>query len=220
MTDKLLKAAGLFGVYFCASMFLAMLIVGTYIKFAWGIDKNKWNMAVATLQGYDTLAIKQAIKERIQEMSYDEVLKIRAERLRKEEATENIDTSVVTVAASLDERRIDEKLLAIEQRKKDFDESLKKQLDKAKSEGMMEFTRSIEAMEAEAAKDVILRLIKDHAATERVLIALLAMEEKKRDEIYAAMQGEEELKELCILLQRIGDGEPMRKVLEDAEKQR
>jgi len=46
------------------------------------------------------------------------------------------------------------------------------------------------------------------------------MEEKKRDEIYAAMQGEEELKELCILLQRIGDGEPMRKVLEDAEKQR
>ena len=218
MIDKLLKAAGLFGLYFCASMFLAMLIVGTYLKFAWGIDKNKWNMAVATLQGYDTLAIKKAVQERIQEMSYDEVLRIRATGLREKEAEQNIDTSVVGVAASLDERRINEQLLAIEQKRKDFDDTVKKQLDKYKTAGLMEETRAIEAMEAEDAKDVILRLIKDHAATERVLIMLLAMEEKKRDEIYAAMQGEEELKELCRLLQRIGDGEPMSKVAKDAAK--
>jgi len=91
---------------------------------------------------------------------------------------------------------------------------------RASSAGLDEQTRILEAGSPEWAKEVIRKLWKD-GANQRVLQILMAMEEKSRERILFAMleSNDEELKDLCEIMQKIGDGEPMRSLLEEAAKE-
>lgn len=218
MLDKILRITGTIALYGCASMFLASLVLLTYLRFAWDVNESKRVKMLAIAQGHDLSEIQRAVEDRIAEMSYEEVLEKRAKRLREDEIKGGSGEKEVTDTLLADEKRIDTKLKQIQTRKDTFDKYVKDYQDRAKAIGLAEETRLIEEAEPEFAKDIILGLIKDHGATERVLTMLLAMDENNRSEILYAMQTEEELKELCILLQKIGDGEPLSKVLEEAKE--
>ena len=218
MLDKLLKITGTLALYGCASMFLATLLLGAYLTYAWNIDQTKRIRLLALAQGHDITDIQKAVEDRIAEMSYDQVLELRAKRLREEEAKKMSSEAEVTELLLADEKKINAELKKIRKEREAFDKYVKDYQDRARSAGLAEETRIIEEAEPEFAKDVILRLLRERGATQRVLTMLMAMDEKNRSEILYAMQGEDEQKELIDLLQRIGDGEPMSKVLEEAEE--
>jgi len=217
MLDKLLKITGTVALYGCTSLFLALLLLGAYLKYAWQIDGVRWAQIVALAQGHDIFGLHEKVEQAIAEMSYEEVLQIRAKRLRDEEfARETGGQPSDTLPA--DEIKINAKLQEIKDSRAAFDKYVKDYIDKTKEAGLAEQTRLIEEAKPECAKDIILGLIKDHGAVERVLTMLLRMDDEVRGKILYRMQKEEELKELCNLLQRIGNGEPLAKVLEEAKK--
>lgn len=218
MLDKLLKITGTAALYGCTSLLLASLLLAGYLTYAWKIDKSKRIRMLAIAQGHDLAEIQRAVEDRIAEMSYEEVLKLRAKRLREEEAKQFTSEESVTRMLLADEKKIDAKILQNEKMRKDFDKYVKDYLDRTKAAGLAEETRLIEQAEPDFAKDIILGIIKDFGDYERVLTMLLAMEEQSRGEILYAMQKEEELKELVNLLQKIGNGEPLSKVVEEAKK--
>ncbi len=216
MLDKLLRISGTMTLYGCTSMFLAMLLLGAYLKYAWKIDNVKWAQMLAIAQGHDLFNIHQQVEDKIAEMSYEEVLQIRAKRMRNEEIKEILGKPSDTIIA--DEMKISDKIKELKDLRAGFDKYVNDYLKSTQEAGLAEQTRIIEGAEPEFAKKIILGLIKDHGATPRVLTMLLAMDEKKRSDILYTMQDEPELKELCTLLQRIGNGEPLSKVAEDAAK--
>jgi hypothetical protein len=219
--DKLLKLSGTAALYGCTSLFLASVILGLYLKYAWQIDHAKWVKILAVAQGLELADIQQAVQDRIAEMSFDEVLERRAKRIREDEfQRDSIEKQIVVAPPPpVEEPKPDEKTAkADDSREKAFEKKVKDYLDQAKATGLAEETRLLEKMEPEQAKEVIRRLWKD-GAIQRVLTMLLAMEDKNRGEILYSMQADEELKDLCDILQRIGNGEPLSSVIEDAAKQ-
>ncbi len=217
MLDKLLKITGTLTLYGCASMFLAALLLGAYLIYAWDIDKTKRIRLLALAQGHDITAIRKAVEDRIAEMSYDEVLEIRAKRLREEEAQGMSSDREIGSLLSADSKKIDGELKKIRSEREAFDRYVKDWQDKNRAAGLAEETRLLAEAEPEWARDRILELLREHGATERVLTMLMAMDEENRSAILYSMEGGPEQKELVDLLQRIGNGEPMSKVLEDAE---
>ncbi|MDR2438171.1 MAG: hypothetical protein LBE12_02215 [Planctomycetaceae bacterium] len=220
MLDKLLKITGTLALYGCTSMFLAAVILGAYLKYAWQIDHEKWIKMLAIAQGFEIADIQRAVEDRIAEMSYEEVLEVRAKRTREDEFQRESVAQTIVIAPPPAETPVEEKKKA-EQKDdsliKAFEKRLAEEKKKANDAGIAEETRLLEEMEPEQAKEVIRRLIKD-GAMQRVLTMLLAMEEKNRGEILYAMQGEEELKDLCDILQRIGNGEPLTSLIDNAAK--
>ncbi|MDR3199680.1 MAG: hypothetical protein LBU34_17580 [Planctomycetaceae bacterium] len=219
MLDKLLKITGTTALYGCTSMFLAAIILGAYLKYAWQVDHEKWIKMLAVAQGFEIADIQKAVEDRIAEMSYEEVLEYRAKRIREDEFQQESIAKTTVIAPPPPAPPIEEK--KPEQKDdsmiKAFEKRLAEEKKKANDAGLAEETRLLENMEPEQAKEVIRRLIKD-GATQRVLTMLLAMEEKNRGEILYTMQGEEELKDLCDILQRIGNGEPLTSLIDNAAK--
>ncbi|MDR1142138.1 MAG: hypothetical protein LBL62_10620 [Planctomycetaceae bacterium] len=219
MLDKLLKITGTLALYGCTSMFLAAVILGVYLKYAWRIDHEKWIKMLAVAQGFEIADIQKAVEDRIAEMSYEEVLELRAKRTREDEFQRGSIEKTIVIAPPPVETPVAE--TKPEQKTKDdslikaFEKRLAEEKKKAGEAGLAEETRLLENMEPEQAKEVIRRLLKD-GAIQRVLTMLLAMEEKNRGEILYTMQGDEELKDLCDILQRIGNGEPLTSLIDNA----
>ncbi len=216
MLDKLLKITGTLALYGCASMFLATLLLGAYLMYAWNIDKNKRIMLLALAQGLDVAAVQQAVEDRIAEMSYDQVLELRAKRLREEEAKGVSSERPVNELLLADGQKVNAELQKIRSEREAFERYVKDWQERNRAAGLAEETRLLEEAEPEWARDRILELLRDQGATERVLTMLMAMDEANRSAILYSMQGGPEQKELVDLLQRIGNGEPMAQVLEDA----
>lgn len=217
MLDKLLKISGTIALYGCTSTFLAMLILAGYLSYAWKIDKAKRLRLLAIAQGHDIADLQKRVEDEIARMSYEEVLELRAKRLREEEFKQDGSEKIVTEKLLVDEKQIDEKLRQFRRQRDSFDKHVNDYLAKAKAAGLAEQTRLIEEAEPELAKDIILGILKDYSDYDRVLTMLLAMDERNRGEILYAMQGQEEQKKLVELLQRIGNGEPLSKVAEEAK---
>lgn len=218
MLDKLLKLSGTVALYGCTSTFLAMLILGAYLTYAWKIDKDKRLRLLAIAQGHDIADLQKRVEDEIARMSYEEVLELRAKRLREQEFEQNSGEQIVTERLLLDEKQIDEKLRQFRRQREIFDKYIEDYIAKTRSTGIARETRLIEEAEPEMAKNIILGIITQFADYDRVLTMLLSMDEKKQGEILYAMEGEEEQKTLVDLLQRIGNGEPLAKVAEEAAR--
>ncbi|MDR2706763.1 MAG: hypothetical protein LBC02_13360 [Planctomycetaceae bacterium] len=217
--DKLLKITGTLALYSCTSMFLAAVILGAYLKYAWQIDHDKWIKMLAIAQGFEVAEIQQAVEDRIAGMTYEEILERRAKRTREDEfQRESIEKTIVIapppVETPTEEKKPEQK---DDSMIKAFEKRLAEEKKKASDNGLAEETRLLENMEPEQAKEVIRRLLKE-GALQRVLTMLLAMEERNRGEILYTMQGEEELKDLCDILQHIGNGEPQTSLIDNAAK--
>ena len=216
-----MQGSGMAALYLCTSTLLAAILLTAYLTYAWNIDKTKWYKALAILQGLEIIDIQKAEQDRIAEMSYEDVLGRRAQRLREEEYNRDVSQPVFSLPLPPEDPKPTpppppseaDKISAYEKR-------VKADLDKAKSAGLDEQTRLIENMDPDQAKEVIRKYWKD-GQNRRVLQILMAMEDKPRENILYAMQetNEEELKDLCEILQKIGDGEPMASIIEDAAKE-
>jgi hypothetical protein len=209
-------------LYLCTSTLLAAILLAAYLIYAWDIDQNKWYKALAVLQGIDLSAMEQAAQKEVDKMSYDDVLARRSARLLDEDFQRDVRQPASALppppedpkpAPPPPEPSDAEKIGAYEKR-------LKSDRAKARSSGLDEQTRLIENMDPEQAKEVIRKYWKD-GQNQRVLIMLLDMTDKRRENILYAMQQDntDELKDLCEILQRIGDGEPAASFIENAAKE-
>jgi len=217
--DTLLRVSGTVALYGCTSTLLAAILLGAYLSYAWNIDKNKRLRLWAIAQGHDIADLQRQIEDKIARMSYEEVLELRAKRLREEEFQSNSSEGAVNEIIAVDEKDIDAKLKQFRRQRTAFDKHISDYIASTKSRGIAEQTRLIEEAESDRAKDMILGILKEYNDYNRVLTMLLAMDERKRGQILYEMTGEEEMKKLVDLLQRIGNGEPLAKVAEDAAEQ-
>ncbi|MCL2742993.1 MAG: hypothetical protein FWE67_03995 [Planctomycetaceae bacterium] len=217
--DTLLRVSGTAALYGCTSTLLAAILLGAYLSYAWNIDKNKRLRLWAIAQGHDIADLQRQIEDKIARMSYEEVLELRAKRLREEEFQSNSSEGAVNEIIAVDEKDIDAKLKQFRRQRTAFDKHISDYIASTKSRGIAEQTRLIEEAESDRAKDMILGILKEYNDYNRVLTMLLAMDERKRGQILYEMTGEEEMKKLVDLLQRIGNGEPLAKVADDAAEQ-
>ena len=216
-----MQGSGTAALYLCSSTLLAAILTTVILAYTWNIDRERWYRALAVLQGVDLTAIRQAEQDRIAEISYEDEITRRAERLRREEFDREIagrtaqfmlppeDPKPAPPPPPNDDDRIDAYVQRVN-------------ADRARwqSAGLDEQTRLIASAMPDQAKEVIRRLWRD-GAYQRVLQILLAMEDKPREKILFAMRetNDEELKDLCEILQRIGDGEPMTSVIDNAAQE-
>ena len=211
-----LQSSGTAALYLCTSTLLAAILTIAYLNYAWEIDKQQWYRAYAILQGIELDEIHQAEQDRAADIYYERVLATRAERLRDEEF-QDIRQAVFSQPpppeepgpAPPAEPNDAERIGA-------YDRRLAADRARAQSEGLLEQTQLIENMPPFQAKEVIRNLWQENP--QRVLQMLSGMEERSRQRILYAMDesDDEELKDLCEILQRIGDGEPMLSTIERA----
>ncbi|HBT76650.1 MAG TPA: hypothetical protein DEB39_06935 [Planctomycetaceae bacterium] len=218
MLDKILRITGTGALYFCSSMFFAILLLGAYLTFAWSIDKDKLNRMVSVAQGADAAAdqeaLRRAVEDRIAQMTYDEVLAKRAERSRQEEFdSEKIGLGADRVVA--DGLKIEAQIDQLNAHAANFEKRLQDVRKQAQDEGILQETGMIEKMPPEQAKKVLLDIIKQ-GGIERVIVLFKGMEENTRKKILAQFEADEERADLVRVLQMIGDGEPVNKVVEEA----
>ena len=216
-----MQGSGTAALYLGSSTLLAAMLITAILAYAWDIDRGKWYRALAILRGVELAETQKAVRDRVAEISYEEMIADRAKRLRREEFSREItpratsfqlppeDSKPATPPPPSDADRIDAYVQRVNADKA-----------KAQSAGLEEQTRLIENMMPDQAKEVIRRFWKD-GAYQRVLQILLAMEDKPREKILFAMResNDEELKDLCEILQRIGDGDPMTSIIDNAAKE-
>jgi hypothetical protein len=211
-------------LYLATSTLLAALLLGTYLTYAWDIDKEKWYKAFAALRGDDISEMHQAARDQIAGMSYDEVLARRTQRLLNEDFGREVREPTASLPLPPEDPKPEppppgpsetEKINAYAKRIKD-------DLDKYRTAGHDEMTRLIEDkdMDVEQAKEVIRKFWKD-GFKDLVLTTLLDMDDKRRGEIlYAFDQSDlDELKDLNEILKDINDGKPMTNIINNAAKE-
>jgi len=213
--------SGTAALYLGTSTLLAAVLLTAIMSYLWNIDREKWYRALAILQGVELVEMQQAARDRAAEIGHEEVLERRAANLRREEFERDITQRAVFWQLPADEPPPPppppDDTEKIDAARKQADA----EYDRIKSAGLAEMTRIIGSeMPPNKAKEVIRRLWKD-GAMRRVLQVLTDMEEKPRGRILNAMQetNDEELKDLCEILQRIGDGEPAASALNEQTKE-
>jgi len=216
-----IQNSGIAALYLGTSTLLAAILTAAYLTYAWDIDSTKVYRAVATLQGSDLSAIRQSERDAAAQISYDAMIAERAKRLREDEFRRDVTQR----AASLQLPPEDPKPQpppppSAAERIDAYKKRIADDLAQSEAAGLDEQTRLIANMVPDQAKEVIRKLWKD-GANKRVVQMLTAMEEKERERILYAMResNDEELKDLCEILQRIGDGEPMRSVIQKAAEE-
>ena len=217
-----IQGSGTAALYLCASAFLAALLLIPLLIYAWKIDKERAYRALAILQGIENTELRQAERELIAEKGADAMLERRAIRRMERDYFENVTQSVASQPPPPEPPKPEppppvpndaERISA-------YDQRVKADVAKANSAGLDDLTDIIGNADTDWAKEVIRKFWKD-GETKRVLQMFAAMEDRQRKKILYAMQQDitDELKDLCEILLRIGDGEPMTSILNNAAKE-
>ena len=217
----IMQGSGTAALYFCTSSFFALLLTALYVSFAWDIDKARWYRALAVLQGIEEDEAQAEVRNRIIDTSYEAMIQSRAERVLADEYQTVRQQVVELPLPTLEEPPTPPPPAPNEtERISAFLKRVQAELAKVRTAGLDEETRLIENMTPEQAKEVIRKLWKD-GANQRVLTMLLDMTDKRRGEILYTMEqdNDEEMKDLCEILQRIGDGEPMNSIINKAAEE-
>ena len=217
----MVRGSGTAALYLCTSTLLAAILLATYLIYNYGIDKERAYKASAILMGYDLRDTQQAARDRIAEISHDDVLERRAQRLLDDEFIREVRQPVASFPLPPEEPKPEppppapsdaERLSAYQKRVQD-------DLTQARTAGRDELTRLIEdkGMDTEQAKEVIRKFWKD-GFKDLVLATLLDMADKRRGEIlYSFDQNNaDELKDLNEILKDISDGKPKASTFEKA----
>ena len=217
----MVRGSGTAALYLCTSTLLAAILLATYLIYNYGIDKERIYKAAAILMGYDLRDTQQAARDRIAEISHDDVLERRAQRFLDEEFNREVRQPMASFPLPPEDPGPEppppapsdaERIGAYQKRVQD-------DLARARTAGRDELTRLIEdkGMDTEQAKEVIRKFWKD-GFKDLVLGTLLEMAEKRRGEIlYSFDQNNaDELKDLNEILKDISDGKPMASTFEKA----
>jgi len=216
-----IQNSGIAALYLCSATLLAGILLTAILTYKWDIDEQKWYRALAILQGIELAEIQQAERDKVAGITHDRVLTERAAQSRRDEFRQEItNRSTSLQLPPEDPKPLPPPPPSANDRIDAYEQRVKADIAKSRSAGLDEQTRLIENMRPDMAKEVIRKLWKD-GFMQRVLQMLTAMEEKNQERILYAMResDDEELKDLCEILQRIGDGEPMTSILEEAGKE-
>lgn len=208
--SRLLNVSGVGFLYLAASLFLAQLLLGAYLAYAWRIDKDKVNLMLAVAQGFDLyeseLKLREAVEDKIVQMSYDEILAMRAKRGIQEdlEKTRESNTKDIILAdvRRFEEQRNDFNEIILNSRK--YLTDLEKE---AQSQGFQDLVANMEALAPPLAKAQIMKMYDDEQH-DRIVMLLRSMNERSRKKLLNVLTEEEDIEKLADILKRIGDGEP------------
>jgi hypothetical protein len=216
-----IQNSGVAAVYLGTSTLLAGILLAIYLSFAWNITPERWYRAYAVLYGVDQEDIQKAKREQIAEITRDDVVERRAVR----NLNENYNRDITEHALSLllppeDPKPPPPQPPSDADRISAYEKRIAADRAKAESAGLAEAIRTLENMDADLAKEEIILLWKD-GKMQFVLSILNGMEDKRKDAIYGAFQttNDEETKVLKEILQKIGDGEPMTSIIQNAAKE-
>ena len=212
--------SGVAALYLCSSTLLAGILTAVLLSYHWDIDREKWYRAFAILQGIELAEIQQAERDRIAEMSFEEVLARRAEQERQEEFSQITQRATAFQLPPADPQPPPPPPPSDTERIGAYERRIQADLDQTSADGLAELTQTLSRGNPEWAKEVIRSLWKE-GHNRLVLQALLDLEERPRERILFAMQetNEEELKDLCDILLRIAAGEPRRSIIENAARE-
>jgi len=216
-----IQNSGTAALYLGTSTLLAAILLAVLLTFAWKIDSQRAYRALAILQGVELDEIQQAERDEAAKISFQDTLDRRAARLLSDEFRQDITQRALSLQLPPEDPKPElpsppsaaERIDAYEKR-------IAADLARSRADGLDEETRLIANMIPDQAKEVIRKLWKD-GANKRVIQMLTAMEDRERERILYAMResNDEELKDLCEILQRIGDGEPMASAIKEAAKE-
>ena len=216
-----IQGSGMGALYFCTSTLLAAILLAGYLTYAWNIDRERWYRAYAVLQGIELAELRQSEMDAAADISFERVLAERARRLRDDEfiweVRQQSDSIGPPVPDTPPEPLEDPDDIA---RISEYERRLAADIARARSEGQANLTQLLERMDPDQAKEVIRRFWNDEGERRRVLQVLMDMEDRPRENILFAMQetNDEELRDLCDILLRIGDGEPMVSLIQEASR--
>lgn len=215
--DRLLKLSGTAFLYLTSSLFVAQLILFAYLSYAWKIDKEKRTQMIAIAQGFDLFQteerIRLAVEEKVQQMTYDEVLKYRAVGRLKVDyenmRSGQLEDAVMNETRVLDEKRKEINQIALNLQKKidDLDEE-------AKSAGLANLVQNMEMLKPNLAKKQIVKML-ENDQEDRVILILRAMEDSSRKKLLNEMKLDDDVEKVADLFRRIGDGEPEARLLDE-----
>ena len=215
--SMMVQGSGTAALYLCTSTLLAAILLATYLIYNYGIDKERAYKASAILMGYDLRDTQQAARDRIAEISHDDVLERRAQRFLVEEFIREVRQPVASFPLPPEDPGPEPPPPAPDNTEKIS--AYQKDLAQARAAGRDEMTRLIEdkGMDTEQAKEVIRKFWKD-GFKDLVLATLLDMADKRRGEIlYSFDQNNaDELKDLNEILKDISDGKPKVSTFEQA----
>jgi len=216
-----MQGSGAAALYICSSTLLAGILLTVIMTYTWNIDRERWFRALAVLQGIELAEMQRAERDAAAEISFEEVMARRAERLREEEFRQEITQRAGQWQLPPEEPRPQpppppsdaDRISAYEQR-------VQADIARSRSAGLAEQTRLLATMLPDDAKEVIRRLWRE-GQNQRVMQMIMDMEDRPRERILFAMRvsDDAELQDLCEILQRIGDGEPTTSIIQNAARE-
>ncbi|SRR6056297_14491 len=202
----------------CVATVLTQLIVLGACFFRGTVNSQTITQIIALMNGIDiqgqrlSMVINRA--NGVEQPDFNEILDARAR--------EALDMDLRLDAQQRYSRELEEKNKELKATQVRFDmrrEEFFKKLDEirlgAQQDGMQELTRTLQAMDAEQAKDQLLRML-NADRIEDVVNIIQATPLDKRTDILAEFISEDEKEKLAEILRRIGEGEPATTLIDRA----
>lgn len=202
----------------CLGTCLTQLILLGYFAAQGSLDGDTATKIIALLNGIDITGnrLQQVFEESQQQEqpNYEEILEARKMetldmdlRLRSQKEFRD-QLSSMLAELKLEQQRFDE-------RREAFDRRLAQLREDAREEGLQEVQRTLQALEADQAKEQLLRMYDDDRIDEVVNI-VQAMAIDKRKQILAEFATADEAEKLHEVLRRIGEGQPTTSLIDQA----
>jgi len=220
MIEKLMRGLGVVVLYGAASLLLAGTMLGAYLWYAWGMNRDKLMKMVAVAQGFDVFQMQEDIKDAMlaEQMSItrEEVLRERAKQDRNTELQGKAATDVLSQIES-ESARVAAMLKEIDEKQAAFNALQKKLKEEAESKGIADLTSYLELADAELGKFYFSDMI-EKGEYNRVIWVLRGMETKKLKGIINVFEQDTEKADFAKVLRRIGNGEPESVLAEELKK--
>lgn len=202
----------------CVATCLTLLILMGYFATRGSLNVATATKIIALLNGIDITGnqLRQIMREGEdrEQPDFDEILEARRRdgldtdiRLRSLEEAKN-DLATMLADVKLQRERFDE-------RRTLWERSLEESRKGFQDEGLKEVQRTLQALEAEQSKELLLRMYDDEEIDDVVNI-IQAMPIDKRKDILAEFATPDETDKLHEILRRIGDGMPTTALIDEA----
>jgi len=220
MIGRLLNAAWTTAVYFCVATLISQVFIAAYIWFAWGMDSSRLPRVVAVARGIDLVAAdqeidKQAEKVGPEQVSYEQILEVRAVDVRYLELREEALANGLA-QLGFEQRKLGEEGKRFAQQRKTFDTQLASLNTGAKAQGLDENRRTLETIKPKQAKEQLMLML-DKDELDKVVVLLAGMSDSKRAKIAGEFKTAEEAEKLSDILKRIREGVPLTEIAEQTK---
>ncbi len=221
MIGRLMRMAGAMVAYFCIATLISQVVIAAYLSVAWGLDREKIAAAMSVARGVAQVQKDGAEGEEDQiapeQVSYDEVLKERAVKVRYLELREEALANGLSQLA-FEQGKLADDRARFAQQKTTFETELAMLDNGAKAQGIDENRRTLETIKPKQAKEQLMLML-EQKELDKVVILLAAMTDAKRAKIAGEFKTPEEAEKLSEILRKIREGIPKTEIVGQTQKQ-